>query len=56
VSERLVGAEFLLVVVEPVAALVLEPVGVLEVPLPLERCKAGETEAEDFGGLGHKLS
>lgn len=46
----------MLVVVEPVAALVLEPVGVLEVPLALERCKAGETEAEEVDGLGHKFS
>lgn len=67
-SERLAGAEFLLLVVELVvlpavsvplelvAALVVEPEVVLAVPVPLD-CSVADDEREDDedDGLGHGL-
>lgn len=67
-SERPVGAEFLLLVVEPialpavpvplepVAALVVEPVAAPAVPVPLARSMADDEWEDDEGdGLGHML-
>lgn len=70
-SERLAGAEFPLLVVEPVVALLVEPgvvpmvpvpmvpvpvVPVPVVPVPLERAVADDEREDDEGdGLGHTL-
>jgi hypothetical protein len=69
VSERPAGAEFLLLLVEPVvspavsvplepvAALLVEPGVAPAVPVPLERAVADDEREDDEGdGLGHKLS
>lgn len=67
-GERPIGAEFLPLVVElvaapavsvplePAAAPVVEPVVALVVPVPLERSVAdNEREDDEVDGLGHKL-
>lgn len=56
-SEGPAGAELLLLVVEPVAALVVELGVVPAVPVAPERSvEDDETEDDEVDGLGHKLS
>lgn len=55
-SERPAGAEFLLLVVEPAAALVVGLGVVPAVPVPLELSVADdEREDDEDDGLGHRL-
>jgi hypothetical protein len=57
VSERLTGAEFGVLVVEPVSALVVELEVVPAVPVALELSVADdEREDDEVDGLGHRFS